>query len=408
MQKDYSLANDGRKLKTKHFCALPFLHYEIKTFGHVAPCCVSRTVYKDENGVPFNVATHNIKDIVNSKDAVEMRQQALEDKPVRGCEECYIEEADGNVTRRMRENLKYANQGLMINQNRFTHRYLDLKLGNLCNLACRICNVWSSSRWVDDMRQAGFDDYFSVKQNTNFKWYEAEDYWNTLEMFLPHIDQIDLYGGEPFLIKQQFQFLEKIIEKGYAQNIILNYATNGSVYPKNAIENIWPHFKMVHMLFSADGVGPTFEYARYPGKWDVFETNLKRFVWDHGFRPKISYSISNYSIWDLMRSFEYYEREFKGEVMLWLNIVYDGGACVTNMPTELKKQLLSKIDNEWQPHWEGLMHEKTWDGIYTHIKTINTLGEGRDWKEFQKRVKRYDPIRKQNIVDFIPEYEGWL
>ena len=54
------------------------------------------------------------------------------------------------------------------------------------------------------------------------------------------------------------------------------------------------------------------------------------------------------------------------------------------------------------------MHEKTWDGIYTHIKTINTLGEGRDWKEFQKRVKRYDPIRKQNIVDFIPEYEGWL
>ena len=406
--KNYKLSNTGQKLETKHFCALPFLHYEIKSFGHVAPCCVSRTVYKDENGVPFNAATHNIQDIVDSEDARAMRQAALEDKPVRGCEECYIEEADGNVTRRMRENLKYANQGLMIEQNRFTHRYLDLKLGNLCNLACRICNVWSSSRWVDDMRQAGYKDFFSNKQNTNFKWYENEEYWQQLETILPHIDQIDLYGGEPFLIKQQFKFLEKIIERGYAQNIILNYATNGSVYPKHAIENIWPHFKLVHFLFSADGIESCFEYARYPGKWNVFEDTLKRFVWDHGFRPKISYSISNYSIWDLMRSFEYYEREFKGEVKLWLNIVYDGGACVTNMPEQLKHQLLNKINNEWQPHWEKLMHEKTWDGILTHLKTNDLGSPGRDWEEFKTRVRTYDPVRKQRIVDIIPEYEGWL
>ena len=77
--KNYKLSNTGQKLETKHFCALPFLHYEIKSFGHVAPCCVSRTVYKDENGVPFNAATHNIQDIVDSEDARAMRQAALEE-----------------------------------------------------------------------------------------------------------------------------------------------------------------------------------------------------------------------------------------------------------------------------------------------------------------------------------------
>ena len=82
--KNYKLSNTGQKLETKHFCALPFLHYEIKTYGQVAPCCVSRTVYEDENGVPYNVAKTNIEDIVNSKDAIAMRQAALEDKPVRG------------------------------------------------------------------------------------------------------------------------------------------------------------------------------------------------------------------------------------------------------------------------------------------------------------------------------------
>ena len=141
METDYSRSRDGQKLETKHFCALPFLHYEIKTYGHVSPCCVSRTVYKDENGVPFNAATHNIQDIVNSKDAVEMRQRALEDKPMRGCEECYLEEANGNVTRRMRENLNYADRGIMITENKFTHRYLDLKLGNLCNLALSLIHI---------------------------------------------------------------------------------------------------------------------------------------------------------------------------------------------------------------------------------------------------------------------------
>ena len=118
---------------------------------------------------------------------------------------------------------------------------------------------------------------------------------------------------------------------------------------------------------------------------DVFKTT-KRFVWDHGYRPKISYSISNYSIWDLMRSFEYYEREFKGEVKLWLNIVYDGGACVTNMPEPLKNKLLNKIDTEWQTRWEELMHEKTWIGIYNHIKTHDPGDTHNNWQTFREKV----------------------
>jgi len=78
------------------------------------------------------------------------------------------------------------------------------------------------------------------------------------------------------------------------------------------------------------------------------------------------------------------------------------------MPEELKKQLLNKINNEWQPHWKDIIEEKTWEGIYNHIKTVDPIGHGSDWEEFKKRVKLYDPIRKQNIVDVIPEYEGWL
>jgi organic radical activating enzyme len=390
---------------SKYYCALPFLHHEVKTTGWVAPCCVSRTVYKDENGVPYNVATTDINDILNSKDATQMRHNALTEQPVRGCEECYVEEENGNVTRRMRENRKYKNKNIFHTTTDYTHRYIDLKLGNLCNLACRICSPLSSSRWVDDYRQAGIKDPYEHHENIDFKWYESDLYWKRLENELPYIDQIDLYGGEPFLIKQQFAFLEKIIEKGYSKNITLNYATNGTVYPRRAITDIWPHFKKLTLLFSADGMNETFEYARYPAKWSVFDTNLKHFVNDHQIYPYISYSISNYSAFDLMNSFEYYYNEFDGKVQLWLNLVYDSGSNVACMPQPIKDKLLSDIARKWRPEYESIIHEKTWGGILNHI---NADGDPKEWELFKRNVNRFDAVRNQNIVNIIPEYKGYI
>ena len=392
---------------TKHFCMMPFLHYEIKTTGQVAPCCVSRTVYQDETSIPFNVSNVDIDTIVNSDDAVNMRKELLQDKPVRGCQECYIEEERGNVTRRQRENKKYFNRNVTIDSTNFTHRYIDLKLGNLCNLACRICNSWSSSRWVDDYRQAGIntDTIFQSKQNVNFKWYESDIYWNKLNSVMEQIDQIDIYGGEPFLIKQQFKFLETLVESGHSKHISLNYATNGTVYPEHALKNIWPHFERVTLLFSADGVNETFEYARYPAKWDVFENTLSRFVWDNGYRPLISYSVSNYSIWNLMDSFKYYYNTFNGEIKLWLNLVYDNGSNCADMPEELKQKLLQHLDERWDDKYHSIIREKTWEGILNHIKSPQTP---HDWEKFKRNVKTYDKVRQQNITDIIPQLHGYL
>ena len=28
--------------------------------------------------------------------------------------------------------------------------FLDLKLGNICNLKCRICGAWSSNKWAQE------------------------------------------------------------------------------------------------------------------------------------------------------------------------------------------------------------------------------------------------------------------
>ena len=42
-------------------------------------------------------------------------------------------------------------------------KFVDLKLGNLCNLKCRICGSWSSSKWAKeeiDLLNKGLEDKY--------------------------------------------------------------------------------------------------------------------------------------------------------------------------------------------------------------------------------------------------------
>ena len=40
-------------------------------------------------------------------------------------------------------------------------QFLDLKLGNICNLKCRICGSWSSSKWASELI-----DYYKAEGQT--------------------------------------------------------------------------------------------------------------------------------------------------------------------------------------------------------------------------------------------------
>ena len=51
-----------------------------------------------------------------------------------------------------------------------------------------------------------------------------------------------------------------------------------------------------------------------------------------------------------------------------------------------KNKLLNKIDTEWQTRWEELMHEKTWTGIYNHIKTHDPGDTHNNWQTFREKV----------------------
>ena len=97
-----------------------------------------------------------------------------------------------------------------------------------------------------------------------------------LETIGSQLVNIDFYGGEPFLIKQQENFLNFLVDHNFASKIRLHYNSNGSIYPEHLFEK-WKYFRQVDIAFSIDDIGPRFELER-GGSWNEVEKNLDDFL----------------------------------------------------------------------------------------------------------------------------------
>jgi MoaA/NifB/PqqE/SkfB family radical SAM enzyme len=160
--------------------------------------------------------------------------------------------------------------------------FLDLKLGNICNLKCLICGSWSSSQFAaeelanlapDQDKKSSFH-YTMLKQGA---WpRENPVFWREIASVADQIRYLEFTGGEPFMIEEHFELLRSLVSAGLAANIEIHYNTNGTQFPKDA-EFVWQSFKTVEIAFSIDDVGARFEYQRTNAVWTEVNENISRF-----------------------------------------------------------------------------------------------------------------------------------
>ena len=266
------------------FCVLPWISLETSPIGTVRPCCLAEEEITDNAGDKFNLATAQFSTIQNSHYMRNLRQQFIDNKQPQTCRKCFREERSGRTSKRMHtlDRLKH-----MIPPQDWTIdakplMFLDLKLGNICNLKCRICGSWSSStfateelQWLRrDEDKKNNHHYHMLKQGA---WpRENPTFWAEIEKISDQIQYIEFTGGEPFMIQEHFDMLQGLVERGIAGNIEIHYNTNGTQWPEGA-EDIWKHFKTVEIAFSIDDVGPRFEYQRSNAVWAEVCKNIERF-----------------------------------------------------------------------------------------------------------------------------------
>jgi MoaA/NifB/PqqE/SkfB family radical SAM enzyme len=397
--------------KSKTFCLYPFTHIEITNDGRISPCCRYDGEYQF-NGKTANILSNDIFEVLESSHAKEMRSALLKGEKYSGCHRCWRDEDLGLRSQRIRYNRKLIDYfDKFNNENDYQIISLDLKLGNTCNQMCIICGPHSSSMIANEefqqktILEKKFKSFF---QDGNLDWYRQNGSMEKLYKILESIKYIEFYGGEPWLIKQQWQLLEKLIETGLSNNITLNYATNGSLFKDEYFIEVFSHFKSVSILYSADGIEKTFEYNRYPGKWNVFEDNLKNsFKYLNGkISARIGYTVSIYSIFNILDSLEYYSSisNQNNQLLVWFNLVNDSRSTIRNLPIEIKQILISRLRLGWKDYFP-VSEINSKEAL---IKELEMPANQKGWNEFLRYTKDKDLLRNNKILDIIPELTNYF
>ena len=272
------------KLPHPKFCVLPWVSLEASPIGTVRPCCLAENELRDDTGTKFNLATAEFATIQCSQDMQNLRQQFLAGEQPETCRKCWREERSGRTSKRMHtlDRLKHMLPDQTWTRDAKSLMFLDLKLGNICNLKCRICGSWSSSSFAtEELANLGPDqnkkDSFHYAMLQQGAWpRENPVFWRELADIADQIRYLEFTGGEPFMITEHFDLLRSLVAAGLAPTIEIHYNTNGTQFPVDA-EFIWQYFKTVEIAFSIDDVGERFEYQRTNARWAEVVENIGRF-----------------------------------------------------------------------------------------------------------------------------------
>lgn len=384
------------------FCPLPWLHLGTHPHGGVTPCCISdhtdgknRARQYTENGdLMLNLNDHSIEEHMNSDYFKQLRNEMLEGKEPDACKRCYNEERLGVRSKRQHESdvYSYFTKDYAVRNTRpdgeipMDLRFVELRLGNVCNVRCRTCNPASSSRWVQDHKKIvdslDFvnDGYSWLDHKHDFQWPESEQFYEDLYNCAPHMEVLYINGGEPTLIKAHWNYLEKLVASGRSKQIVLWYNINMTNIPDRAIE-LWSEFKEARICPSIDDLDHRNHYIRYPTQWTDVEKNLQA-VMRPELTTRITQTVSAYNYLYLDKFLDWAPCEVD------MNFVYDPDyLSPAVLPPQVRKQIheqyrgtinthhihtmLNMFDNnEWDPNkWEHFCrYNDQLDNIRNHAQ----------------------------------------
>jgi sulfatase maturation enzyme AslB (radical SAM superfamily) len=275
--------------ETKSLCMIPWLHRFTNEQGLHLLCCSGigeSNVLRGEHGQPLNVRQQlTDAELLNSPDLKAIRVAMLRDEWPDACERCRRSEETGAVSIRRHINGRFghrtaealagtAEDGTL---DRPQVRYADIRLGNVCNLTCRMCGPSASRLWAEHFNEVQPKSYQVPVQELTYlrdhNWVKSQSVAFLMEQCLPTVESLHFAGGEPLIIPEMLEALDLCIQSGRADQIDLSYNTNLTVIP-DRVARLWPYFRTVSIHCSIDGFGILNDYIRRPSQWSDVDRNL--------------------------------------------------------------------------------------------------------------------------------------
>jgi sulfatase maturation enzyme AslB (radical SAM superfamily) len=328
------------------FCVLPFYGME---YPESTPCCLLPKV-------------HDIEKI---------KLDMLAGIRPSACNKCWKLEDQGLTSDRVIKNQTldaYFNKDLwtlydLAKQNKNSTVHYKFDAGNTCNGTCITCGSKFSTAWAN------------LEKKNNLR--SSKSWQITPEQADSWIDYstaktIAFRGGEPLLNETNFYILEQLLKHNNS-SCFIGFTTNGSIKLSTYQKELLSKFQNVNFCFSIDGVGPVFEYLRYPLQWDRVQQNID-YCRTNNIEVSASYTISNLNIAYHTETIAWFD---DNKIPFIHNPVYD--------PTWFRPDALPK-------------DVKLQLGIDTH-----TPKDDVDYEIFKQKIAEQDQWKGIKMQDYLPK-----
>ena len=410
----------------------PFTGLATREDGAVKVCCRSQPVGW--------IQEQSIEDIWNGDAMREVRRQVLCGERPEVCRPCFDLEDQGVESLRQRHingvipeariNL-YPNALDNLHEDYtmpFEFPTMEIKLNNLCNLKCRMCNPLDSTNWKDWDEVKPFyereNNYLVptvaklVKTPGQYigPFDDTDRWWSSFERLIPHFRRVEFAGGEPLMDPQHYKILDML--KPYAKNIEIKYATNGTtlgISKGRTIHDYWPYFKSVAVNVSLDGIHDVYDHIRTNSDFAQVEKNIKEIQTI----PNVSRVVGAFTaqagnILQAAECIDYFINEMN-IVFYSHRVSYPNVLSAQVLPQELKELAEEKLAAVDRALWAfdnvqkyPILEKITRQQIRDNINYLQAKDQSHLWPDFLEFNRRLDQSRNsKSILDVVPEFKKY-
>lgn len=230
--------------------------------SEVRPCCrfdVSRYDIKEftwDNQTPLGV-------FYQRQQFEKLREQSRSDQKVEGCHRCYREEELGIQSMRQKA---FPAEVIRKGEDTFALAMIELGVGRTCNLKCRSCDPYFSTKWEADAKDV-FKPIPDKSLDVNLDAIDVQCFQKT--------QVLKITGGEPFYHPAFERLVQRIVGAGESSHIDIEIFSNATRAPSLFFVEALHKFRSVTISLSVDGFDKQNTYIRHPSRWEDVDKTAK-------------------------------------------------------------------------------------------------------------------------------------
>ena len=295
----------------------------------------------------------------------------------------------------------------------------DYRFSNLCNFKCRMCGDMLSSSWESEVKRHSLVDKNNPKNGwlqepvrSNMRRWQTDaaeqEFGAAVEAGT--VEEIYWVGGEPLMYEQHWDYMNRIIDLGYADRVYARYNTNLSRVDYKGM-NLWKtlgQFRDWQVCASIDGTGEIGEYIRTGLDYNVWLKNLASGVeiMRHRRQIKLDYTITLPGLLEIKNMVELSNR-FSVELLTKVTFAFTPDIMLS--PLALPRSTLDEIIDEnleWLSYNANDLQQSLID-VLQNMKHRPTFSE--QWPDTwqasavkgKKWLQQLDKIRPGPSMEYI-------